>query len=974
MCGAAAANGYGQKLFNHPDAAAQKHWVDSVFSALSFDERLGQLFMVAAYSASDEKHFKEIDKLVRDYDIGGLIFFQGGPIRQANLTNRFQGLAKTPLFIAIDGEWGLGMRLDSVVSYPKQITLGAIQDNRYIYNMGAEIARQMKQMGIHINFAPVVDINSNPANPVIGFRSFGENKYNVAEKGVAYMRGMQDNGLIANAKHFPGHGDTDADSHYTLPVIRHSRTRLDSTELYPFRRLIADSIKSIMVAHIHIPALDTTKNLATTLSPKAVDGLLKDEMNFEGLVFTDALNMKGVSRFYSPGEVDLKALLAGNDVLLFAENVPAAMAAIKKAVSKKQITAEEIDRRVRKILYAKYWAGLNDLKPVNTDNLTMSLNNPQALLVKQKLYEQAMTVVTNDRMLLPVQTLDTADFASLSIGEASRTTFQHILSKYAPMTHFNLGSNDNRNTKHADLLNRLQNFDYVFVGMHGLKSYPANNFGVNPADIRFLRQLQEKTNVFVVVFGNPYSLKFFEGMRYLVCAYEDDEMARMIAPQVIFGALPARGKLPVTASAAFPEGTGLETPYLWRLGYSLPEDVGMDSRTLQKIEQIALDAIDYRATPGCQVLVAKNGKIVFEKGFGYLTYDKIDPVTDETVYDIASVTKVAAPLQATMFLESKGMLDLEKKASFYLPELRKTNKRNMGMKDILTHQAGLIPFIPYWRNTIDEFGVLPTFYHTSADSLYDLEVAKGLFAAHTLPDSMWQWTLDSELREKPRRKPYDYKYSDLSFYIVFRVAETLLNQSLSDFMEHNFYKPMGLSYLTYRPLCKIPEDQIAPTENDAYFRKQLIRGVVHDPGAAMSGGVAGHAGLFSNAHDLATLFQMNLQDGYYGGERYLEPGVVEKFSRKQFEKNRRGLGWDKPSDEESVNVTSRYASYKTYGHTGFTGTAVWIDPEFDLVYVFLSNRIYPDAGNIKLIKSNVRTRIHDVVYESMWDYSKYNVP
>jgi len=672
--------------------------------------------------------------------------------------------------------------------------------------------------------------------------------------------------------------------------------------------------------------------------------------------------------------VDLKALLAGNDVLLFAENVPAAISAIKKAVEKKEISKEEIEARVRKILNFKYKAGLHDLRPVNTDNLVMSLNNPQAHLVKQKLFEQAITVVANEGNILPIRTLDTAYFAALSIGEEKRTTFQHMLSKYAPMSLFNIGPKDNQEATRTKLLDQLQRFDYVIVGLHGLKNYPSNNYGVNLADIRFLEKLQEKTNVILAVFGNPYSLKYFENIKRLICAYEDDEMARMVAPQIIFGALPSKGKLPVTASAKFHEGLGIQTEYLGRLGYSIPEDVGMDSNTLKKIEQIALDAIDYRATPGCQVLAVKNGKVVYEKGFGYLTYDRLEPVTDETVYDIASVTKVAATLQAVMFLEGEGLLDLDKKASYYLPEMKKTNKRNLIIKDILAHQAGLIPFIPYWRNTVDEFGVLPAFYQTTPDSVFNIEVAKGLYTSRAMQDSLWKWTLDSDLREKPRRKPYDYKYSDLGFYIAFKIAESLLNQNLSDFLEDNFYKPLGLSYLTFRPLCKMPEDQIAPTENDVYFRKQLIRGMVHDPGAAMCGGVAGHAGLFSNAHDLAKLFQMNLQDGYYGGVQYLEPGVVEKFSKKQFDNNRRGLGWDKPSVDERLNVTSRYASYKTYGHTGFTGTAVWIDPEFDLIYVFLSNRIYPDADNIKLIRSDVRTRIHDVIYESIWDYSKYNLP
>jgi beta-N-acetylhexosaminidase len=975
VCGAVMANVYGQKLFDRHNKALQTRWVDSVFSSMTFDERLGQLFMVAAYSNRDEKHYTQIEQLIKKNHIGGLIFFQGGPMRQAQLTNRFQNAARVPLLIAIDGEWGLGMRLDSTISYPKQITLGAISDNRYIYNMGAEIARQMKLMGIHINFAPVVDVNSNPANPVIGFRSFGENKYNVAAKGVAYMRGMQDNGLMANAKHFPGHGDTDTDSHYTLPLLKHNRARLDSLELFPFKELIRDSILSIMVAHIHIPSIDSTRNLATTLSHKAVTGLLKNEMQFEGLIFTDALNMKGVSKFYEPGQVDLIALLAGNDVLLFAENVPVAIDYIKKAIKNEQITAAEIDQRVKKILKAKYWAGLHEQKLVNTDNLVLNLNNPDAHLVKQKLFEQAITVVENEKDLVPITILDTASFASLSIGSESKTIFQYILSKYAPIQHFNIGPKEARTAnKQAELLNQLQNFKYVVVGVHGLRSFPANNYGVNQSDIKFLLDLQKRTNVIVVVFGNPYTLKFFEGFNNLICAYEDNEVAQRVVPQVVFGALPSKGKLPVTASAKYKAGTGIETNYLGRLGYTLPEDVGMMSSILAKIDQIAEDAISSGATPGCQVLVAKKGKIIFEKGYGYLTYEKIDPVTDETVYDVASLTKTAATLQSIMFLEGKGKLDLDKKASYYLPEMRTTNKRNLGLRDILTHQAGLIPFIPYWRYTVDAFGVLPAFYHTLSDSIFNGEVAKGLYGTRTLTDSLWKWTLDSDLRAKPKRGSYDYRYSDLGFFILYQLAETLLNQNLSEFLEQNFYKPLGLPSLGFRPLCRMPESLIAPTEDDQYFRKQLIRGTVHDPGAAMRGGIAGHAGLFSNAHDLAKLFQMNLQDGYYGGTRYLEPGVVEKFTRKQFATNRRGLGWDKPSVGESFQVTSRFASHKTYGHTGFTGTAAWIDPEFDLIYIFLSNRIYPDAGNIKLIKSNVRTRIHDVVYEAMWEYQKYNLP
>ena len=954
------------------DSKEQKQWVDSIMNKLTLEEQIGQLFMVAAYSNGNQAHFNEIDRLITEYNLGGLIFFQGGPVRQAQLTNRYQAKAKVPLLIGIDAEWGLSMRLDSTIVYPKQMTLGAVTDNRYIYNLGAEIARQSQLMGIHVNFAPVVDVNVNPANPVIGYRSFGENKYKVAAKAKAYSRGMQQNGVMASAKHFPGHGDTDSDSHYTLPVIKHDLQRLDSIELYPFKELIADDVMSIMVAHLAVPALDSTKNRATTLSPKVVNGLLKDSLGFKGLVFTDALNMKGVANYYSPGEVDYHAFMAGNDVLLFAENVPLAMKKIKEGIENGKIAREELEKRVRKILMAKYWAGLNSYQPVNTDNLVMQLNNPEAYLVKQKLFEQAITIVKNKDNLLPYQTLENKKFASISIGNKSNTAFQEILGKYAPFKHYFINKNTSDPKVYSNLQNTLAEFDQVVVGIHDVSKYPRNNYQINRNDVLFLKSLNKLTNVVVVVFGNPYTLQYFDEFEHLVCAYEDETMAQTIAPQILFGALPASGRLPVSASKNMPEGTGMDTRFLGRLGYSIPEAVDMDSRVLTRIDRIAEDAIKDLATPGCQVLVAKEGKIVHEKSYGYYTYDKNVPVNNETVYDLASITKVGATLQATMFLEENGKFDINDKASQYLSELKNTNKEELVIADILTHQAGLIPYIPHWTQTIDEFGFKPDFYHLGYTEKYPLQVSQGLYTIPTLPDSLWKWTIESDLRKKPRyKRKYDYKYSDLSFYILREMSERMLNQNISDFLDENFYHPLGLPYLGYLPLKRVSINQIPPTENDVYFRQTLVRGVVHDPGAAMSGGIAGHAGLFSNAHNLAVLMQMNLQGGYYGGKQYLQPATLKKFTKKHFEDNRRGLGWDKPSFYESYNVTSRFSSAGTFGHTGFTGTAVWVDPEFDLVYIFLSNRVYPDATNTKLITTNVRTRIHDVVYEAMWNYQKY---
>ena len=423
-------------------------WVEKTFNSLTAEQKIGQLFMLATYSNKGESHAQEIEKMITQYGIGGLIFMQGGPYREAKYCNRYQAKSKVPLLISMDAEWGLGMRLDSVISYPRQMTLGAIQDNSYIEKMGEQIAKECKRLGIHVNFAPVVDVNVNPKNPVIGTRSFGEDKYNVAKKGIAYMKGLQGQHVLANAKHFPGHGDTDKDSHKALPVINHDINRLREIEFYPFEQLIKDSLASMMIAHLNIPALDSSKNSATTLSKNVVTDLLKKEMGFKGLIFTDALNMRGVADYNDPGEVDLKALLAGNDVLLFPQNIPLAVKKIQGAINDHKISQKEVDRRVKKILYAKYWAGLNEYKPIETKNLAKDLNSPDGYALRFKLYEKAITIAKNDDNLLPIRVLDTNTFASISIGEKKNNTFQKYLSKYTKFNHYFIDTilSENRNS------------------------------------------------------------------------------------------------------------------------------------------------------------------------------------------------------------------------------------------------------------------------------------------------------------------------------------------------------------------------------------------------------------------------------------------------------------------------------------------------------------------------------------------------
>lgn len=944
------------------------HWVDSSFASLSEEERLGQLFMVAAYSNQSEASYRQIDSLIVNYNIGGLIFFQGGPVRQAQLNNRYQSLSKVPLFVSMDAEWGLGMRLDSTISYPKQMTLGAIQDNQYVYKMGAEIARQFKRIGMHINFAPVIDVNSNPDNPIIGNRSFGETKENVAEKGDAYMRGLQRNGIIASAKHFPGHGDTDSDSHLTLPVINHSVQRLDQIELYPFKRLIADSLMSMMVGHLYIPAYDKKKNVATTLSSNVVTKLLKNNLGFKGLVFTDALNMKGVSKFYKPGEVDVLALLAGNDVLLFSENVPEAIRRIKKAIKQRQISQNEVDDKVRRILRAKFWAKINENKIVDINGLYKDLNSPKAEQVKYELYEQAMTLVQNKEKLIPFTHLDTTSFASVAIGIDSANVFQAMLSNYAPFENYNIGSKTS-DDNFDKVYEKVKNFDVVVVSLHKLSDSKAKRYGITQNALDFIEKLQaRRIKVVVNVFGNPYSLKHFDKTDYLLCAYEDNSITHQIIPQVLFGAIPAMGKLPVSADNTFRQGVGLQTVALGRLRYGIPESVGLSSESLSGIDKIAEQAILSKAMPGAQILVARKGKVIFNRSYGFQTYDSLQPVTPQTIYDIASVTKVTATLQTIMFLQERGLLDLNQKASFYLPELMGTNKQEMLVRDILMHQAGLTAYIPYWERTRVKGGLNPQYYTRVPDEIFSKEVAQGLYTMPSIKDSVWKWTINSSLIFKGKKeKEYPYVYSDLGYYFMQRIAEKLLNQPLNEFVEQNFYAPLGLGVTTFNPLCKFPNDRIAPTENDKLFRRIQVRGTVHDQGAALMGGVAGHAGLFSNANDLAILMQMNLQRGYYGGQRYLMPNTLPTFVKSYNEGNRRGLGWDRPIPGGGGYI-SDFASRNSFGHSGFTGTLVWVDPNEDLVYVFLSNRVYPDAENTRLIKQATRRKVQDVIYKSIINY------
>lgn len=936
-------------------------WADSVFKTLSPDERIAQLFMVAAYSNKDKNHFDDIKELIDKYKIGGLIFFQGGPVRQAVQTNCYQSCSKVPLFVAIDAEWGLAMRLDSTTKFPRQMTLGAIQNDSLVYEMGKEIARQCKRMGMQINFAPVVDINNNPLNPVISNRSFGEDKYNVTKKALMYMKGMQDNFVLANAKHFPGHGDTDSDSHKTLPTVKASRNRLDTLELYPFKELFSQGLGSIMVAHLSIPALDTTKNQASTLTKSIVTGLLKDTLGFKGLIFTDALNMKGVSKFYKPGEVDVKALIAGNDVLLFAEDVPTAIAEIKKAIERKEISQEEIDKRCMKILLAKQWSGLNQHQKIKIKNLYVDLNTKKADLINRKLTQASLTLLQNKNNIIPLQNLDTLKIASVSLGYKEMNSFQTTLSNYAPVKHFGIDK-DAKQFMFDSLLSQLKNYNRIIVHLNNTNNRPDKDFGITSQSKLFLKALMKQNSVVINIAANPYILAKIDSLELadaVLMSYEDNEYSATYSAQLIFGGIAASGKLPISVGK-YKVGTGIDTKTI-RFKYTIPEELGIDSKLLNKIDTIALKGVKDKIYPGCQIMVVKKGNVIYQKSFGYHTYENKTKVKSDDLYDIASITKIAASTASIMKLKDENKIKLDEHLCYYLPYLEGSNKQNIVIREMLTHQAGLKDWIPFWMKTVNKDGTYKEgIYNTTPNDFYTKQVAKNLYINTNYEDTIYKRIIESPVKDAGK-----YLYSDLGYYFLKQIIEKQTGMKENDFVQKSFYAPLGLTTMGYMPTERFALNKIVPTEFDAKFRKQLVHGYVHDQGAAMLGGVGGHAGLFSNANDLAVMMQLFMNKGEYGGVRYFDTATVSEFTKCQYcTDNRRALGFDKPeTNSEKTSPVCGCVSYLSFGHAGFTGTLAWADPASDLIYIFLSNRVYPDAEDNKLAKSGIRTKIQEMIYE-----------
>lgn len=954
---------YGQQ-YNIPEAEAE-HWADSVYNTLTLEEKIGQLIFVRA-NKPFKPYDKRIDYYIKRYNIGGVTFFGGNPLEQALQTNIWNNMAKTPLFVSIDAEWGLGMRLKGTLKYPLQMTLGAQQNDTLLYLMGKQIGEQCKRMGIQINFAPVVDVNSNPENPVIGMRSFGEDPEKVAHKAYFYIKGMQDAGIIACAKHFPGHGDTYQDSHKTLPKVTANKKEIFNTALYPYKYLFdaENPVSAVMVAHLSIPALDKRKNYPATLSYPIVTKLLKNKLDFKGLVITDALDMKGVTLHFGKDKVGLKAFEAGNDILLIPEDIPSTVESIKQKVLSNSIAEMNLEKSCKKILKYKYLTGVWKRQPVKTENLTDDLNNPRYLHLINELFSGSVTVLSNQNNIIPFAYGDTSAVAVVVVGDENTTVFEQTLKKSFNLKVFRLPHDAGRSMS-ENVLKQLVNYNKAVILFVNTNILSSRRFGITKEDIAFAEKAARQTNVIIDIFASPYALDFFNNInsfKAVIVSYQDKPQLQKASAEVMAGLRGTSATLPVsTENFDLESGIAIKQT---RLRQGTPEEVGANVKILQKIDSIALQGIKHKAFPGCQILAAKDGIIFYDKTFGYHTYDKNIRVKKTDLYDLASLTKVLATTPALMKLVETGKIDINRKLSDYLFFLKGTNKEDLTFIRVLSHQAGLRNWIPFYEETILPDGSLnPAVFNKTITENFPVRVAQNLYIQKDYHYKIFQEIIDSEVDENP-----EYKYSDLGFYLFKLMIEQIENKPFDKFVYDNFYKPLGIKRLTYKPRDKFPLKSLIPTENDTLFRKQQIIGDVHDQGAAMLGGISGHAGLFGNAHDVAVMMQMFLNGGTYNGKRVLDKSTIDIFNRRYFayDDNRRGLGFDKPLLEyEEHRTNCKSASDKSFGHSGFTGTYMWADPENGLVYVFLSNRVYPDMYNSTIMDEDIRTNIHQLFYDSL---------
>jgi beta-N-acetylhexosaminidase len=933
----------------------QQKWVDSVYQSMSLDQKIGQLFTPMVFSKKDDEHFDEIKDLIEKHHIGGIIFSLGGPVKQSQWLNEFQALSKVPLLISMDAEWGVAMRLDSVVAFPWSMTLGAIKDNAIIRKIGQRMGEQEKILGVHMSYAPVLDINTNPQNPIIGNRSFGEDPKRVAEKGVALMRGHHNAGILTSGKHFPGHGDTAKDSHKTLPTVSFDRSRLENTEMYPFKIAIEQGLSSVMTAHLNVPAL-TLSNDPTSLSPAVVTQLLKQNIGFNGLAVTDALNMKGAEPNNPDSNMDLLALLAGNDVLLISKDIPLGVEKIKNAHDNLPLVKRRVEESVKKILKAKYKVGLTQKSKVDVQSLYKRLNTRKDTLLIEEAYAKSITLLKNDKQLLPLDPQTT--YAHIKLGDDDSNDFETQLRDFVNIKSVNPSTLD-------ETLAALKDFEKVIISYHRSNRSPFLSPDFSKKEIELIQAIAGKHKLVLNLFVNPYpliDLGDLSTIETLVVSYQNSPISQKISAGLMNGQGTFMGALPVGISDQFPVGTGIRFEPKEKNKRTGLIEKGFDPDRLVEIDHFAQRVIDSAMTPGMQILVAKSGEIVYHKSFGYHTYDKKIKVENHHLYDLASLTKITATLPLIMREVDRNSFGLESSLKDFMPELEGSNKANLSVKEVLSHYARLTPWIPFYKETLDEKGQqLRKFYRNRDKYRFDIPVAHQLYLR-----SNFNQKIEKQVIQSPLLDSLYYRYSDLPYYLFKNYLERKYNKPLDDLAHEFLYEPLGLKRTLFNPWKVMSKDEIVPSEIDNYFRHRELRAYVHDMGAAMQGGVGGHAGLFSNAEEVYRIMQIYLQKGSANGLEFFSPKTFDDFNHCYYcnKGNRRGIGFDKPQ-LEGEGSTCGCVSEISFGHMGFTGTYAWADPDQELIFVFLSNRTYPSMSNNLLGKNNIRTRMQAMVYKAL---------
>lgn len=926
-------------------------WALEKLESMSLEEKIAQSFMVEVTPRKGEAHLAVIDSLVEVHKIGGIIMFQGTVENTKSSIARLQEKSEVPLLVGIDGEWGSNMRLTDGKRFPFQLTMGAANQLESTRIIGQAMGAEMRDLGIHMNFSPVVDVNTNPRNPVIGFRAFGENPLNVSKLAIEMMNGMHDFNVLTSLKHFPGHGDTEVDSHFDLPVINKTKEELNRIDWLPYKQGRLAGAASVMVGHLSVPSIDATGTPAS-VSEKIIKGVLRDELKFDGLIITDALNMKALTNRYGDVDIVVKAYLAGNDILLYPSKVKESIEAIKKAVLSGKISEEEVNERTLRVLRAKYYADIS-LQEVQRP----TLNEEEVELAILNVYEKALTVIKNENAI-PVKDAGKKNLV-LNIG-ASGSEFNEMTRNYMVFDSIASKTADEAWAAHKF---KIGKYEQVFINLIAPSVLPRNDYSYPKGWRELLNQLPEGPAYYVNFFGNPYVIRDrhqFDKVEAVVLGFQNTAIGQNRAAQLLFGGVQATSVLPITLSVDYQEGFGVVTDSPSRLKFTVPRELGISRADFDRIDSIMINSIEVGAFPGGQVVVAKDGKVIYQKAFGNQTYEDKYPVDNWTLYDLASVTKIASSTAGLMYLQDQKQFSLDSTLGTYLDEITKgSTYARLNMRDVMSHQAGFVPWLPFYTATLTNKRPKPSLYSSTPTEDKSAIVTSDLFLLNTYEDTMIKTILS-----KPLRPRGNYKYSDIGYYFVKKIIEQETNSSLNLFMENQFYAPMGLTSMGYLPMEKHKIENIAPTEEDKYYRHQMVRGYVHDMGAAMTNGVGGHAGLFSNATDVAGFMQMLLNKGEYGGKRYLSKEVVEEYTGCQYcPRNRRGAGFDKPVVSGTGGPTTEAVSKSSYGHTGFTGTMAWADPEYNINFVFLSNRTYPDAENWKITRMNIRTEIQKVIYE-----------